>query len=168
MSENVWLACIFIQYLYYEALPGEWEVGGDTCSLVPLKKFVIFLCSPKSKSWFSLFPVPQNCICSPVPFSFRLLFPCSPEINGLIPLFPKTPGRALSILLLSWPLIKVVRILRERCSKCQSTHNMRCTTHEKALMQFADIIGPDQRVYLCSLIWVFSVCRHILQYPLVL
>ena len=31
-------------------------------------------------------------------------------------------------------------------------------------MHFADDVGPDQRAYMCSLIWAFSA-RHILQYP---
>ena len=35
-------------------------------------------------------------------------------------------------------------------------------------MQFADNVGPDQHAHLCSLIWAFSVCRHILLYPLIL
>ena len=36
------------------------------------------------------------------------------------------------------------------------------------LMHFADNVGPNQRAHLCSLIWAFSVCRHILQYPLLM
>ena len=35
-------------------------------------------------------------------------------------------------------------------------------------MQFAYNVGPDQRAYLCSLNWEFSVRRHIQQYPLIL
>ena len=35
-------------------------------------------------------------------------------------------------------------------------------------MQFADNTGPDQHVHLCRLIQAFSVCWHILQYPLIL
>ena len=35
-------------------------------------------------------------------------------------------------------------------------------------MHFADNIGPDQHVHLCSLIWAVSVCLHIIQYPLIL
>ena len=68
--------------------------GGGYRFLCSPEKVGICPCSPKSKSWFSMSHVPQNCLCSPVPFSFRLLFPFSPEINGLIPLFPKTSGRA--------------------------------------------------------------------------
>ena len=50
--------------------PSErWE---DTCSFVPLKKISIFPCFPKSKSSFSMFPVPQNCLCS---LQFILLYP---------------------------------------------------------------------------------------------
>ena len=65
--------------------------GGGTRSL---EKIDIFPCSPKSKSRFSMFPVPPNCLCSHVPFNFRLLFQgCSPEISGLISLIPKTPER---------------------------------------------------------------------------
>ena len=41
-------------------------------------------------------------------------------------------------------------------------------THEKALMPLADNVGPDQRAYLCSLIWAFSARRHVLQYPLIM
>ena len=93
---------------------------GGTCSLVPLKKIVIFSCSPKSKSWFSMFPVPQNCLCFPVSFSF--IFPCSLEINDLIPLFPKTPWRAskrdkltiylaLLLLVLTWDYRVIALIL---------------------------------------------------------
>ena len=37
-----------------------------------------------------------------------------------------------------------------------------------ALMHPADNVGSDQRAHLCSLIWTFSVCRHILQYSLIL
>ena len=37
--------------------------------------------SAKSISWFSVFPVPQNCLCSPVPLIVRHLFTCSPDIN---------------------------------------------------------------------------------------
>ena len=33
------------------------------------------LCSPKSKSLFSMFLVPQNNLCNPVPLIFRHLFP---------------------------------------------------------------------------------------------
>ena len=39
---------------------------------------------------------------------------------------------------------------------------------KRALLHFADNIGPDHRAHLCSLIWAFSVRRHILQYPLIL
>ena len=35
-------------------------------------------------------------------------------------------------------------------------------------MHFADNLGPDQLAHLCSVIWAFSVCQHILQYPLIL
>ena len=35
-------------------------------------------------------------------------------------------------------------------------------------MQFVDSVGPDRSVHLCSLIWTFSVCRHILQNPPIL
>ena len=31
-------------------------------------------------------------------------------------------------------------------------------------MQFVHNVGPDKRAHLCSLIWTFSVCRHILHY----
>ena len=34
-------------------------------------------------------------------------------------------------------------------------------------MQFADNVSPDLRAHLCSLISVFSVRRHILQYSLI-
>ena len=39
---------------------------------------------------------------------------------------------------------------------------------KKALTQFTDNIGPDQHAHPCSLFWVFSIHRHILQYPLIL
>ena len=39
---------------------------------------------------------------------------------------------------------------------------------KRDFMQFADSIGPDQRVLLCSLTSAFSACQHILQYPLIL
>ena len=67
--------------------PPRW----DTCSLVPLKKIASLPCSPKSKSWFPMFPVLQNCLCSP------FLDLCSPEINAIVPLLPETPGRASMI-----------------------------------------------------------------------
>ena len=70
-----------------EALPGV-GVGGATCSLVPLEKMALLPCSPKTKSWFSMFPVPQKCLCSPVPLIFRPLFPWK---NALV---PQNPGRA--------------------------------------------------------------------------
>ena len=63
-----------------------------TWSLVPLNKIGIFPCSPKSKSWFSMFPDPQIAFAPMFP-SVLDLFPCSPEINDLIPLFSKTRGR---------------------------------------------------------------------------
>ena len=59
-----------------EAFPGGERGRGVP---VPLEKMALFPCSPKTKSWFSIFPVPQNCLCSPVPLMFRPLFPCSPE-----------------------------------------------------------------------------------------
>ena len=37
-----------------------------------------------------------------------------------------------------------------------------------ALMPYANIEGPDQHAHPCSLIMVFSVRRHIQQYPLIL
>ena len=77
-----------------EVLPG---VGVGYLSLVPLKYFLIFPCSQKSKSLFSIFPAPRNYLCSPVPFIFRLVFSCFPEINDIIPLFPRTPGRASTL-----------------------------------------------------------------------
>ena len=43
-------------------------------------------CSPKTKSWFSMFTVPQNCLFSPVPHIFRPLFPWKK-----LPLFPCSP-----------------------------------------------------------------------------
>ena len=35
---------------------------------------------------------------------------------------------------------------------------------KRALMHFADNVGPDQRTHLCSLIWAFSV-RHYTAVP---
>ena len=35
-------------------------------------------------------------------------------------------------------------------------------------MLYANREVPDEPAYPCSLIWTFSVCRHILQYPLIL
>ena len=58
-------------YLISETLPR----GGY---LLPWKKIGIFPCSPKSKSWFSIFPVPQKCICS--------LFPSVLDFGSLVPL----------------------------------------------------------------------------------
>ena len=69
--------------LLREALSGG---GGVPIPLFPRKKWP---CSPKSKSWFSMFP---KIAC--VPLIFRPLFPCFPEKIALVPLFPKTPGRA--------------------------------------------------------------------------
>ena len=41
--------------------------------------------------------------------------------------------------------------------------------HEKkSLMPYANSEGPDQHAHPCSLIWAFSICEHILQYPLIL
>ena len=41
--------------------------------------------------------------------------------------------------------------------------------HEKkALMPLVNSDGPVEHVHPCSLIWTFSVRRHILQYPLIL
>ena len=39
---------------------------------------------------------------------------------------------------------------------------------KRALMQFANNVGTDWHVHLCSIIWAFSVHQHILQYPLIL
>ena len=39
---------------------------------------------------------------------------------------------------------------------------------KKALMPYANSEGPDEHVHPYSLIWTFSVLRHILQYPLIL
>ena len=39
---------------------------------------------------------------------------------------------------------------------------------KRALMHFADNVGPDYHAHLCSLIWAFSVRQHILQYSLIL
>ena len=39
---------------------------------------------------------------------------------------------------------------------------------KKALMPYSNSEGPDEHVHPCSLIWTFSVLRHILQYPLIL
>ena len=39
---------------------------------------------------------------------------------------------------------------------------------KKALMHYANSEDQDQHEHLCSLIWTFSVPRHILQYPLIL
>ena len=69
--------------------------GGGTCSLVLLKKYGIFPCSPNQNLDF--LAVLQNCLCSPVPFIFRLLFPCFIERNGLVPSSPKNPREGLSI-----------------------------------------------------------------------
>ena len=43
-----------------------------------------------------------------------------------------------------------------------------CTTHERALIKFADKVGPDQHAYLGCLIWAFSFQQHILQKPVIL
>ena len=69
-------------------------VAGCTCSLVPLekKKTALLPCSSKTKSWFSMFPVPQNCLCSPVPLIFRPFFPRSPEKMPLFPFSQKPLG----------------------------------------------------------------------------
>ena len=47
-----------------------------------------------------------------------------------------------------------------------TTYDAQC--RKKALMHFADKVGPDQYAHPCSLIWTFSVCRHLVQYPLIL
>ena len=39
---------------------------------------------------------------------------------------------------------------------------------KSAFMQFVDNVGPDQHAHPCSVIWAFSVRRHMLQYPLIL
>ena len=39
---------------------------------------------------------------------------------------------------------------------------------KKALMPYANSEDPDKFAHPCSLIWTFSVCRHILQYLLIL
>ena len=75
-------------YLISEALPG----GGVPFPLLPWKKSAFFPCSLKSKIWFSIFPVPQNCICSPVPFSFFTFVPLFPWKMALCPCSPKSLG----------------------------------------------------------------------------
>ena len=39
---------------------------------------------------------------------------------------------------------------------------------KRALMSYANSLGPGEHAHPCSLIWTFSVCRHILQYPWIL
>ena len=120
ISCSLAIPCSNISYLAtIEALPRcvcvcVWGRGGGgyLFPCFPEKKIGIFPCSPKSKSWLSMFPVSQNCLYSPVPFSFRLLFPCSPEINDLILLFPKILGR---VSLYTW---KKYRNRKVRCRLC--------------------------------------------------
>ena len=54
-----------------------------------IKRF--FPCSPKSKSWFSMFVVLQNRLCSPVPL-ILYLYSFSPEINVPFPTSPNHLG----------------------------------------------------------------------------
>ena len=63
---------------------------------VSSKTMALFPCSPKTKSWFSMFPVPQSCLCSPVPLNFRPLFPCSPEKNCPCSPVPQNPWEGLN------------------------------------------------------------------------
>ena len=75
--------------IYFYAFRHCWGPPRGTCSFPPWNKLLCYPVPQKSKSWFSMFPVPQNCLCSPialmfVPFKTMSLFPCS----------PKTPGRA--------------------------------------------------------------------------
>ena len=56
--------------------------------LFPWNKWPFSPCSPKTKSWFSMFPVPQNCLCSPVSLIYGPLFPCSLEKYALVPQNP--------------------------------------------------------------------------------
>ena len=39
---------------------------------------------------------------------------------------------------------------------------------KRTLMSFANSEGSDQHAHPCSLNWAFSVCRHILQFVLIL
>ena len=85
---------------------------------VPLKYIALFPCSPKSKSWFAKFPVPQNCLYSPVQLTFKLVFHCYPGVNALVPLFHKTPGKAT---ILTWYLIFSEPVPRKATVNIQAT-----------------------------------------------
>ena len=68
--------------------------GAGTCSPEINLHFPLFL---KSKSWFSMYPIPQNCLCSPVPFIFKPLF--------LVPPPPPPPPRQMALFLCSPKLL---------------------------------------------------------------
>ena len=72
-----------------------------SCSLVPLKYFGSFPCSPSLN--FLMFPVTQYCLFFS-PFSLEIwpLFPCTAEINALFHWYPNPRG---------WPHITVSIIL---------------------------------------------------------
>ena len=122
---------------------------GVPVPLFPWKKKIdIFPCSPKSKSWFSLFPVPPNCFCSPIPFSFRLLFPCSHEINGLIPLFLQTPGRA--------SLRRAISELRSDCASAQTGQSLRWSHVPSAASKLSENLCHTGLIVCFVMRWLYS------------
>ena len=106
--------CVLIWYYTNEALRGGGRGRGYLFPCSPRKYGLVSL-FVKTKSWFSMFPFPQDCLCSPVPIIFRPLFPCSLEKNAFIPLFPKTPGRIVKILSLDRLWTFRPRPVREKC-----------------------------------------------------
>ena len=53
-------------------------------------------------------------------------------------------------------------------STCHEEIDYNAQHGKMALMHFMGKVGPDHHLDMCSLIWAFSVCRRILQYPKIL
>ena len=54
------------------------------------------------------------------------------------------------------------------CIQRSVSFGILCATWKKACMLYANSECPDVRAHPCSLIWMFSVRRHVLPYPFVL
>ena len=61
-------------------------------------------------------------------------------------------------------LITIINIVDILMYKIHIMHKV----GKRTLCHYVNREGPDEHSHLCSLIWTFSVHRHILQYPLIL
>ena len=84
------VTCTYLAKYMIEALPVEGRGGEVLVPLFPSKKWP---CSPKTKSCFSMFPVPKIACVPLFPLFLGLCSHAPLKKLALVPLFPKTPGR---------------------------------------------------------------------------